>query len=48
MQRVNLSGVDLEYENQGSGESLLLIHGRILADGFFPCVSTASMTAWRR
>ena len=36
MQRVNLNGADLEYEVQGSGEPLLLIHGSILADGFFP------------
>ena len=37
MQRVNLNGVDLEYDVQGSGEPLLLIHGSILADAFFPC-----------
>ena len=36
MQRVNLHGADLEYEVQGSGEPLLLIHGSILADAYFP------------
>jgi len=36
MQRVNLNGVDLEYDVQGSGEPLLLIHGSIVADAFFP------------
>jgi pimeloyl-ACP methyl ester carboxylesterase len=36
MQRVNLNGADLEYEVQGSGEPLLLIHGSILADAYFP------------
>ena len=39
MQRVNLNGVDLEYDVQGSGEPLLLIHGSILADGFFPLLA---------
>ena len=36
MQRANLNGADLEYEVQGSGEPLLLIHGSILADAYFP------------
>src|SRR5262245_7373818 len=36
MQRIHLHGADLEYEVQGSGEPLLLIHSSILADGFFP------------
>ena len=35
MQRANLNGADLEYEVQGSGEPLLLIHGSILADAYF-------------
>jgi hypothetical protein len=35
MQRINLNGVDLEYDVHGSGEPLLLIHGSILADAFF-------------
>jgi pimeloyl-ACP methyl ester carboxylesterase len=39
MQRVNLNGVDLEYDVHGSGEPLLLIHGSILADGFFPLLT---------
>ena len=39
MQRVNLNGVDLEYDVQGSGEPLLLIHGSILADAFFPLLA---------
>src|SRR5262245_58810844 len=34
MQRVHLNGADLEYEVQGSGEPLLLIHGSILADAY--------------
>jgi pimeloyl-ACP methyl ester carboxylesterase len=39
MQRVNLNGVDLEYGVQGSGEPLLLIHGSIFADAFFPLLA---------
>jgi pimeloyl-ACP methyl ester carboxylesterase len=39
MQRINLNGVDLEYDVHGSGEPLLLIHGSILADAFFPLLN---------
>ena len=39
MQRISLNGVELEYDVQGSGEPLLLIHGSILADGFFPLLT---------
>jgi pimeloyl-ACP methyl ester carboxylesterase len=39
MQRVNLNGVELEYDVQGVGEPLLLIHGSILADAFFPLLT---------
>jgi pimeloyl-ACP methyl ester carboxylesterase len=34
MQHANLNSADLEYEVQGSGEPLLLIHGSILADAY--------------
>jgi pimeloyl-ACP methyl ester carboxylesterase len=44
MQRVNLNGVDLEYDVQGSGEPLLLIHGSILADAFFPLLVEPRIT----
>ena len=37
MQRANLNGADLEYEVQGSGEPLLLIHGSILAEAYSLC-----------
>ena len=36
MQHFHTDGVELEYEVQGSGESLVLIHGSILADEFSP------------
>jgi pimeloyl-ACP methyl ester carboxylesterase len=35
MQRVHLNGVDLEYDVQGAGEPLVLIHGRL-----FGCLSS--------
>jgi pimeloyl-ACP methyl ester carboxylesterase len=44
MQRVNLYGVDLEYDVQGAGEPLLLIHGSILADGFSPLLTEPRLT----
>ena len=34
MQRVNVNSADIEYEVQGSGEPVVLIHGQILADAF--------------
>ena len=34
MQRVNVNSADIEYEVQGSGEPVVLIHGSILADAF--------------
>jgi pimeloyl-ACP methyl ester carboxylesterase len=36
MQRTNLDGAEIEYDVKGSGEPLLLIHGSVLADAFFP------------
>ena len=35
MQRVNVNSADIEYEVQGSGEPVVLIHGSILADAFY-------------
>src|SRR5262245_25458146 len=45
MHRVNLDGVDLEYDVQGSGEPVLLIHGSIVADAFFPLLVEPSLTS---
>ena len=44
MQRVNVNSADIEYEVQGSGEPVVLIHGQILADAFYslraePCIA---------
>ena len=43
MQHVNLNGVEMEYEVQGSGEPLVLIHGVILADAFSPLLVEPSI-----
>ncbi len=48
MQRVNLNGVDLEYGVQGEGEPLVLIHGSILADGFFPLLNEPRIAGTQR
>src|ERR1700760_4193193 len=39
MQRVNVNSADIKYEVQGSGEPVVLIHGAILADAFFPLLA---------
>ena len=44
MQRVNVNSADIEYEVQGAGEPVVLIHGQILADAFYslraePCIA---------
>jgi pimeloyl-ACP methyl ester carboxylesterase len=48
MQRVHLDGVDLEYDAQGSGDPLVLIHGSILADGFFPLLAEPRLASNHR
>jgi pimeloyl-ACP methyl ester carboxylesterase len=48
MQRVNLDGVNLEYDVQGSGEPLLLIHGSIVANAFFPLLAESRLTSNHR
>jgi len=37
MENFHMDGFDLEYRIQGSGESLVLIHGSIVADAFPLC-----------
>jgi pimeloyl-ACP methyl ester carboxylesterase len=45
MQYSNMRGVDLEYQVQGSGEPLILIHGAIVADAFSPLLCQPSITS---
>jgi pimeloyl-ACP methyl ester carboxylesterase len=36
MQRANVNGIELEYDRQGHGDPLLLIHGAFIPDGMRP------------
>jgi pimeloyl-ACP methyl ester carboxylesterase len=49
MQVARIDGADLEYDDVGSGEPLLLIHGGLIAgDSFLPLVVEPSLaTRWR-
>src|SRR5919112_2003314 len=42
--RVPVDGGELEYDVQGSGEPVLLIHGSILADAFTPLLAQPTLT----
>lgn len=48
MQRLQLNGATIEYDVHGAGEPLLLIHGSILADAFFPLLKEPSITGSHR
>ena len=48
MQRVNLDGVDLEYDVQGVGEPVVLIHGALVADAFVPLLAEPRLTSHYR
>jgi pimeloyl-ACP methyl ester carboxylesterase len=41
--RVSVDGGELEYEVQGTGEPVLLIHGAILADAFTPLLTQPAL-----
>lgn len=43
MERVNIDGVDLEYEVAGSGETVVMIHGALIADSFQPLLTEPAM-----
>jgi pimeloyl-ACP methyl ester carboxylesterase len=43
MERTRSSGTTLEYELQGSGEPVLLIHGVLVADGLRPLLDEDSL-----
>ena len=48
MEQVTLNGAAIEYEVRGSGEPLLLIHGAILADAFFPLLNEPAIASHYR
>ena len=43
-QRITIDDAELEYEERGSGEPVLLIHGGILADAFAPLLAESTLT----
>jgi 3-oxoadipate enol-lactonase len=48
MQRVDVDGVDLEYEIRGTGEPVVLIHAGLLADWFAPLVGQPALARFHR
>ena len=48
MQRVRVDGVELEYQAEGTGESVVLIHGGVLADGLSPLACEPALAEHHR
>jgi pimeloyl-ACP methyl ester carboxylesterase len=44
MGRINVEAADLQYTDQGSGETVLLVHGGLIADGFARMLTEAALT----
>jgi pimeloyl-ACP methyl ester carboxylesterase len=47
MQRANVDGITLEYEEQGSGEPVVLIHGAHVGDTYRPMMAEGALKAYR-
>src|SRR5712691_9354262 len=45
MQRARVRGIELEYDIQGSGEPVVLLHGGLLADENTPLLSQTALTS---
>jgi len=48
MEAATVNGVKLEYEVQGSGEPMLLIHGASVAETFVPLLKEPALGAYRK
>ncbi len=48
MQRLRVGGVELEYQAEGTGEPVVLIHGGVLADGLSPLASEPALAEQHR
>lgn len=44
MERVRIDGAELEYEVQGTGEPVVLVHGSHIADAFAPLLAEPALT----
>jgi pimeloyl-ACP methyl ester carboxylesterase len=47
MEKVNLSGVELEFEVHGTGEPAVLIHGSVVADTYLPMLPEPSLSRYK-
>jgi pimeloyl-ACP methyl ester carboxylesterase len=47
MQRANVDGITLEYEEQGSGEPVVFIHGALMGDTYRPLMREPAMKNYR-
>lgn len=47
LQTANLDGVQLEYEVQGAGEPVILIHGSVVADAYLPMMPEPSLARYQ-
>lgn len=45
MERVDIDGIELEYEVRGAGEPVLLVHGNYQADAFTPLLIEPALFA---
>ena len=47
MERVDIGGITLEYEEQGSGEPIVFIHGAHMGDTYLPLMGQAALKDYR-
>ncbi|HET9476174.1 MAG TPA: alpha/beta hydrolase [Dehalococcoidia bacterium] len=47
MERVEIDGITLEYEESGSGEPVLFIHGALMADTYRPLLNQPALKGYR-
>src|SRR5258708_39255474 len=43
MNTANVNGITLEFESQGRGEPVVLIHGSVVSDGFVPMMGETAL-----
>src|SRR6266571_4008445 len=47
MERADVNGISLEYEEQGSGEPLVFIHGALMGDTYRPLLAEPALRGYR-